>query len=151
MKPAGPGGSWRGRLIALTFMLVAAAAGCTRGNAAVHGRIVQVRERDFALTPNVERVPAGLLTFRVHNAGPSTHEFLIDRTSDAADALPLGTNGMTVNEDSPALIPIASLNAIRLGQTRDLTVRLAPGRYVLFCNLEGHYRGGMYAAIEVVA
>ena len=34
---------------------------------------------------------------------------------------------------------------MRLGATRDLTLQaLTPGHYVLFCNLYGHYRGGMY-------
>jgi uncharacterized cupredoxin-like copper-binding protein len=26
---------------------------------------------------------------------------------------------------------------------------LAPGHYVLFCNLEGHYLGGMNVSLEV--
>ena len=37
--------------------------------------------------------------------------------------------------------------AMRVRQT--LVLHLAPGHYVLYCNLEGHYLGGMYAALTV--
>jgi uncharacterized cupredoxin-like copper-binding protein len=32
---------------------------------------------------------------------------------------------------------------------RVLRLRLAPGRYVLFCNMAGHYLGGMQAQLVV--
>jgi uncharacterized cupredoxin-like copper-binding protein len=108
-----------------------------------------VYEHDFKLTTFVERVPAGLVTFRVHNSGPSTHEFLVDRSDVPADALPLQPSQLSVNEESPLLDNLGELREVRLGSTRELTLRLQPGQYVVFCNLEGHYRGGMYAALEV--
>jgi uncharacterized cupredoxin-like copper-binding protein len=30
-----------------------------------------------------------------------------------------------------------------------MVLNLTPGRYVMYCNLEGHYLGGMYAALTV--
>jgi hypothetical protein len=136
--------------LALVAMLVGAVAtGCSRGDAAPRGRVVNVYERDFKLTTLVERVPAGLVTFRVHNSGPSTHEFLVDRSDVSADALPLRPSQLSVNEESPQLDNLGELREVRLGSTRELTLRLQPGHYVVFCNLEGHYRGGMYAALEV--
>jgi uncharacterized cupredoxin-like copper-binding protein len=32
---------------------------------------------------------------------------------------------------------------------RNLELRLAPGRYVLFCNMSGHFMGGMHRSLVV--
>ena len=145
--------SARGRAVlgAVAVALVSAltAAGCSRGDAAPRGFVVNVQERDFKLTASTEKVRAGLVTFRVHNSGPSTHEFLVDRTDVPADALPLRANGISVNEEAKQLRDVGEMSGVRLGQTRELTLTLKPGRYALFCNLEGHYRGGMYVSVEV--
>jgi uncharacterized cupredoxin-like copper-binding protein len=137
------------RLVTIVLLAAAVAAGCSRGDAAPRGKVVDVHEHDFVMTAKVTTVHAGLVTFRVRNSGPSTHEFLVDRTAVAADALPLRANAISVDEDSKLLHPVGSLGQIRLGATRELTLRLEPGRYVLFCNLEGHYRGGMFVTVEV--
>jgi len=125
------------------------ATACTRGDAAPRGKLVSVRESDFKLTTDTVLVHAGLVTFRVHNSGPSTHEFNVDRTDLAADALPLQANGLSVNEDSKRMHRVGDMDGLRLGTTHDLTLRLTPGHYVVYCNLEGHYLGGMYALLEV--
>jgi uncharacterized cupredoxin-like copper-binding protein len=36
-----------------------------------------------------------------------------------------------------------------IGDRRTLALRLAAGNYVLYCNMEGHYLGGMHAAFTV--
>lgn len=138
-------------LRALAALLVVLAAGCSRGNAAPKGTLIKVKLQDFNLTPKVERVPAGFVTFRLYNASASTHEFIVARTDVAADALPLGANGITVNEDSRKLHAVADVGDLRLGTTRDLTLNLKAGHYVIYCNLEGHYRGGMHATVDVTA
>jgi uncharacterized cupredoxin-like copper-binding protein len=35
------------------------------------------------------------------------------------------------------------------GQSGSLTVTLAPGKYVLVCNVPGHYGAGMWAEFDV--
>ena len=35
------------------------------------------------------------------------------------------------------------------GSVRELHVRLTPGRYVLLCNMSGHYMGGMHRTLVV--
>jgi uncharacterized cupredoxin-like copper-binding protein len=135
----------------LGLLAIMAAAGCTRGDAAPQGTVVNVREADFKLTTTTLLVPPGLVTFRVHNVGPSTHEFNVDRTDLSADALPLRADGLSVNEDAKRLHRVGSMDDIRTGTTRDLTMRLGPGHYVMYCNLEGHYLGGMYAIVDVRA
>jgi uncharacterized cupredoxin-like copper-binding protein len=139
-----------GRLVA-TLLVAVAAAACSRSDATPRGTLVAVHESDFKLTTWRLAVPTGYVTFRIKNTGPSTHEFIVVRSDVAADALPLRANGMTVNEDSKLLHPAGELGEIRLNSTRNLTLNLEPGHYALFCNLEGHYRGGMYAIVEVTS
>jgi uncharacterized cupredoxin-like copper-binding protein len=132
-------------------LLLAVAAACSRSDATPRGALVPVRLQDFKVTTERLTVPAGYVTFRIHNAGPSTHELIVAASEIAADALPLRANGITVDEDSKKLHAAGELGDIRLDATRDLTLKLEPGHYVLYCNLEGHYRGGMYAIIEVTS
>jgi uncharacterized cupredoxin-like copper-binding protein len=110
---------------------------------------VRITQHDFGLKGRSLDFPAGTVTFEVHNQGPSTHEFNVDRTGVSDDNLPLRADGLTVDEDSPLLHRVDSLNAISDGSTQDLTVQLPQGHYVLYCNLEGHYLGGMHLSLTV--
>jgi len=42
-----------------------------------------------------------------------------------------------------------SLEPAGAGAHRALTVHLSPGRYVFFCNMEGHYMAGMHTEVVV--
>ena len=106
--------------------------------------------RDFSIKASRPNVLSGDVVLHVHNVGPSTHEFNVDRTDLAGDALPLQSDGLTVNEDAPSLHRIDSIEQLDLGSRHDLTVKLKPGHYVLWCNLEGHYLGGMHYSLDVV-
>jgi len=83
----------------------------------------------------------------VRNLAPATHEFVIVRSDLPSDALPIGPDGLSVDEEE--LTPIGELPQVDTEETDPLSVNLAPGRYVFFCNLEGHYLGGMHAVLEV--
>jgi uncharacterized cupredoxin-like copper-binding protein len=49
------------------------------------------------------------------------------------------------------MVPLGELTEVEAaGASGALTLALTRGRYVLFCNLEGHYLTGMYASIEVI-
>jgi uncharacterized cupredoxin-like copper-binding protein len=94
-------------------------------------------------------IAAGFVDFVVHSKGPSTHEFNVVQTDLPPDQLPLRPDGLTVDEDSSLLHFVGGIGELDIGQTETLALRLPPGRYVLFCNLEGHYLGGMHALLEV--
>jgi uncharacterized cupredoxin-like copper-binding protein len=148
-------GSWWGgsgwvALFVVAALLTAGLSACSSGSAA-QGTRVTVVEHDFRLVASPVSVRAGLVTFVIENRGPSTHELNVDRTSLASGALPLRANTLQVNEDSAQLVNVDSLGDIPMRSTRRLTVTLKPGRYVLFCNLEGHYLGGMHTALEVTS
>jgi len=110
------------------------------------GAVVDVQERDFHITAP-ERVSAGNVTLRVHNSGPDQHELLVV-SSDGAP-LPIRTDGFTVNEEAVHRSEPGALEPGASGTTRELQLHLAPGRYVLFCNMAGHYLGGMHTTLVV--
>jgi uncharacterized cupredoxin-like copper-binding protein len=137
-------------------MLFGAAAlmvlsGCTGGlptNPSTVGSIVDVTVKDFEITAPVGVVAAdGTVTFRIYNKGPATHEFVVARTDLPSGELPLGVDGTSADEEQFD-VP-GEVSEIPTWTTEALTLRLAPGRYVFFCNLEGHYLGGMHASFRV--
>jgi uncharacterized cupredoxin-like copper-binding protein len=133
------------------LLCVLAVSGCAAHASVAQGTRVVVVEHDFRLTPSVRSVPAGMVTFHVVNHGPSTHEFVVDETFYAADDLPLQKNGLQVNEEATTLRTADELGEIRVGTERDLTMRMHEGHYVIFCNLEGHYQGGMRFGFDVTS
>jgi uncharacterized cupredoxin-like copper-binding protein len=112
---------------------------------------LDVTIRDFKVKVSRRTVRTGRVLIHVDNQGPSTHEMNLDRTDLASGSLPLKPDGLTVDEANPALHRIDSIEQLDLAASGDLTVRLRPGHYVLYCNLEGHYLGGMRASFDVVS
>jgi uncharacterized cupredoxin-like copper-binding protein len=53
---------------------------------------------------------------------------------------------MTCTQTCPCL---GEAGDIKPGQTKKVTLTLKPGKYVLLCNLAGHYKAGQYAAFTV--
>jgi uncharacterized cupredoxin-like copper-binding protein len=110
---------------------------------------VPVTLSDFHVRVANRHVAAGRIGFDIDNRGPSTHEFLIVRTDLGSSDLPLGPDGLTVDEESPQLHFVKEDPDLDIGDNRVLQVVLPPGHYVLYCNLEGHYLGGMHASLVV--
>jgi uncharacterized cupredoxin-like copper-binding protein len=113
------------------------------------GTPVNVRLDDFHVRRDAAVVPAGNVSFRILNQGPTSHEVNVVRTERAPDKLPLQRDGLTVNEDAPGLDLVEAVESLDIDERRTLVLRLAPGHYVMYCNFEGHYLGGMYAALTV--
>ena len=82
----------------------------------------------------------------LYNKGPDNHELLIVRTD--GNELPFRSNGMTVDEDAVEPAVAVALEPEGYGE-REALVRLRPGRYMLFCNMSGHYLGGMHRKLTV--
>jgi uncharacterized cupredoxin-like copper-binding protein len=113
------------------------------------GTPVNVRLEDFKVRRDAAVVPAGTVSFRILNQGPTSHEFKVVRTDLAPDKLPLQRDGLTVNEDAPGIDLVDEVGGLDIDDRQNLALRLAPGNYVFYCNFEGHYLGGMYAALTV--
>jgi uncharacterized cupredoxin-like copper-binding protein len=143
----------RCRHVAGAVILVALAAtpsGCGSSShaAATHGKPrITVGMRDFKLTAP-RRIPAGEVTLAVRNGGPDLHELIVVREG-AHHSLPLRGDGLTVDEERLQSTTAAALEPEAPGSAREVRVNLRPGRYILFCNMSGHYLGGMHTEIEV--
>jgi len=102
--------------------------------------------RDFHISAPKHLGP-GDVVFTVDNRGPDNHEFILVRVGGAP--LPFRPDGMTVDEDAVERQTVGALEPGEPGSVRLLRVHLAPGRYEFFCNMSGHYLGGMHAALTV--
>jgi uncharacterized cupredoxin-like copper-binding protein len=134
----------RARTLALGLAIAGAAAAWSVAQADTGaGRVVSITERDFRISAPAS-IRAGTVQFRIHNRGPDTHELLIARASNGW--LPFRADGLTIDEET---IHPSVFEGQERGKTGDLRVRLAPGRYILFCNMAGHYLAGMRKTIVV--
>lgn len=133
-------------LLALSlFGLVA----CSSQPTAHPGTTVPVILKDYRILSPITTIPAGVVSFDIDSRGPSTHEFVVFETDQPADLMPLGADGMTIDEDSPLLRAAGELAQVDIGASDDLVLHLPVGTYVLVCNMEGHYLGGMYLSLAV--
>ena len=130
----------------LSGLVVLLASGCGGDRHGAAGVVTGVRESDFSICAP-KRVPAGDVVLRVDNRGPDQHELIVVRA--AGPELPLRTDGLTVNEEAVQRAEAGTLEPGAPGAVRDLRLHLAPGRYVLLCNMAGHYMGGMHADVVV--
>jgi hypothetical protein len=137
---------WLAALVLPAAALVG--VGCTAHATAAAPRVTAVRvtERDFHISVP-KRVPNGDLLLTVANKGPEDHELLVVRASSAR--LPMRSDGVTVNEAALQSVKEPSLEPGAPDSVRALRLHLPPGRYVFFCNMAGHFMGGMHAVFVV--
>ena len=83
----------------------------------------------------------------MRNGGPDTHELIIVRADGRT--LPLRKDNLTVDEGAVKSRIVGTLEDDHPGTRRIWQLHLAPGRYVLFCNMSGHYLGGMHTELVV--
>jgi len=133
--------------LVLCALASALLASCSSGSSkrARTGAVVRVTERDFRIAVSPARVHAGTVRLLLWNKGPDTHELIIVRAPRGR--LPLRSDGLTVNEE--ALAAVETEEGQSPGAVDELRLDLKPGRYELFCNMAGHYLGGMRAVLVV--
>jgi len=117
-------------------------AGATAGGSQASSSVGVVL-KEWKLVPSTSSVPAGKVTFRVVNRGTMEHEFVVLRTDRHHHVLPVKA-AVAVETGRQG-----EISRIAPGKVRSLTLSLKPGKYVLICNLLGHYKAGQYAALRV--
>jgi uncharacterized cupredoxin-like copper-binding protein len=148
-----------------TVTVSAPAAGDTSTTAADKGEVVDVELGESGSTyfvrPERETVDAGKVTFAVTNVGKLYHEFIVYTNADdvAPGDLPVNREedeADLVEEDivgeapyaTPPIVPSdrkpgdADHRIRPEGWGAELTVDLEAGKYILLCNLSGHYTKG---------
>ena len=134
--------------LAAAALVLLFGAGCTSGGAAPatpRANVVDVTERDFHISAPAHAAP-GNLVFSVRNQGPVDHEFIVVRS---VGGLPLRSDGITVDEEALEQVTAGALEPGEPDTVRLLHVHLAPGRYLLVCNMYGHYMAGMHTELVV--
>lgn len=95
------------------------------------------------------KVRPGPVTFKVTNlASQIVHEVIVARLPEGTEKLPYDEKTMLVDEN--ALQSFGAVKEIDPSRSAALTVTLKPGKYLLYCNLPGHYMAGMWTVIDVV-
>lgn len=140
---------WRLRRACAGVLLAAALVGCGGSQEPAAARRVDVILRDFAIEPDRHVLAPGATDFAAFNEGPTVHELILVRTDLDADQLPLQADGLTAVEEADNVEFVAADEGIDLNRDGGFTATLTPGRYVLYCNLEGHYLAHMRTELEV--
>jgi len=156
-----------------TVTVTATATGGPSTSALDKGKVVKVELGESGSTyfvkPDQTTVEAGKVTFAVTNVGELYHEFIVYSNLDgvAPGDLPINTEddeADLVEENivgeapyaTPPIVPSDKKpgdadHRIRSGGWgAELTVDLEAGKYILLCNLSGHYtQAKQYAAFTV--
>ncbi len=103
---------------------------------------VGITLKEFKVIPTVASTKAGKVTFKIKNKGALAHEFVVVKTSLPAAKLP-------VKGDRVTLKPLAKAGPFNPGAGKSLSLTLKSGKYVLFCNIAGHYKAGQRVAFTV--
>jgi uncharacterized cupredoxin-like copper-binding protein len=110
---------------------------------------VTVAERELTLTPDVSTVPAGRVKFVVNNVGAIKHELVVMKTDNDPNALPINAKTNKVVENGQGNKDVGEVNDVGPQSSGSNVITLTPGKYVLLCNVPGHYSGGMRAPFTV--
>jgi uncharacterized cupredoxin-like copper-binding protein len=131
----------------LLAVLVPLVGGCSSSATKSSGTVAPIVERDFKIRAQRYELPAGKVDLSVKNDGPDAHELIVVR--ETGSSLPMRKDGLTVDEDAIEKQTLGALEPGQPGGDRHLRLHLAPGRYVLLCNMSGHYLGGMHTELVV--
>ncbi|MDP9259439.1 MAG: hypothetical protein M3Q31_23205 [Actinomycetota bacterium] len=132
--------------LALALFAVACSSSSQDGAAPAGGQVLQVKVKDFAIKAPKQLTP-GTIVLHVRNAGPDTHELFVVRAD--GHTLPLRPDNLTVDEDAVKPRTVGTLEDARPGTLRTWKLHFTAGRYILFCNMSGHYLGGMHTLLVV--
>lgn len=122
----------------------------------VNVELGEASSKKYFVKVDKDTVKAGKVTFKVTNNGKDYHEFIVIKSDLDPGDLPIDAKEGKVAEDEveiigeapyakPPIVPAdkepgAEDHHIRgEGWGAELTLDLKAGKYVLLCNLEGHY------------
>ncbi len=117
------------------------------------GSVVNVAMWDengtMGLKLDTDTVSAGEVTFKGTNTSMSgkEHEMLVLKVDSDMPELPY--NSVTHRVPESEIDDLGEIPELKVGESGDLTLDLAPGKYFLFCNIAGHYAAGMKAMFYV--
>ena len=127
--------------VACAFAVVALACG---GSDAT-GTNVTVSLKEWSITPATAEVPAGSVTFELSNQGSQAHQLVVIKNDLPPNMLPVANGAIALTQVNV----LQSIPPISPGATAELRFQATPGKYVLVCNVPGHYQQGMATSLLV--
>jgi uncharacterized cupredoxin-like copper-binding protein len=107
-------------------------------------------EKEWEIKISAAKHVPGSITFNLTNNGTIPHEFLVVRTDKTAAELLSDVDPGTDRIDEALLDVIDEQPEYEAGTPGAVTVNLPVGHYVVMCNIQGHYKNGMYADLDIV-
>lgn len=112
------------------------------------GTKIQVTATEMKFDLSQSTVPAGSVEFETTNKGKMPHEMVVIKTDLPLEKLPL--KGDKLDEDKAGKeIGEIEEDDLKSGTTKTLKVNLTPGKYLIVCNLPGHFKAGMRTFLTV--
>ena len=112
------------------------------------GMKADLTQAKMGININPKTASTGKIKFDVTNlASNLVHEVLIAHITDENQLLPYDQSRNKV--DSEGLQTLGSVSEIDPNKSASLTLELKSGKYILYCNVAGHYMAGMWAVINV--
>ncbi len=111
----------------------------------MHGDMKMAR---MGINISSKAVDRGKVKFDVTNlASKLVHEVILARIADENSMLSYNTVKNKVNEEM--IKTLGQVAEIGPSKSASITLELKPGKYILYCNIAGHYMAGMWTVIEV--
>lgn len=102
----------------------------------------------MGVTPDIDSAPAGEITFEaVNDSKEMVHEMVVAPVADPDTPLPYDAANEKVDEDAAG--HLGEVAELEPGQSGALRITMRPGRYILYCNIPGHYALGMWTLFTV--
>lgn len=144
------------KALAGSFLIAAALAGCGSSSAETSSqtgmqpapappsaRKINIDLREMAISEDSPMVARGEQTLVIHNSGKLKHELIVLKTDKAPQELAKPGSKRALETGKVAEVP-----SIKPGQTVKLKINFESGRYVLICNIPGHYAAGMRNSLD---
>jgi uncharacterized cupredoxin-like copper-binding protein len=130
--------------LALLLGLALTVAACAAASENIPADVdVAVHMQDYRVILSVATVKAGTVRFGVKNEGGMEHSFELIKTDVPFDQL------LTADAKAKEDGLVKQVKSLGVGKVSVVSADLAAGKYVVICNIAGHYQLGMRAALTV--
>jgi uncharacterized cupredoxin-like copper-binding protein len=115
------------------------------------GATLEIKMGDYFFDPKNATAQPGATTIEAPNEGKLEHELVVFKTDLNAADLPTDSDGNVDEEqiEQGGGEEEGEIEDVEPGESKSDEFDLPPGKYVMFCNLPGHYERGMYGTITV--
>ena len=112
------------------------------------GMHADMSKAKMAVNANPKTAKRGAVTLNVTNlASGIVHEVIVAQINSGEEILPYDESRNKV--DAEQLLTLGSINEIKPNSSASITLNLDPGKYLLYCNIAGHYMASMWTVISV--